>query len=301
MQYRFYTCDVFTDTRFGGNPLAVLTDASGLSTEQMQLIAREFNFSETAFVLPAEQGYTRKVRIFTRQQEHPFAGHPNIGTAFILALSGELGDIEEETRITFEEKAGLVPIRIRKSAPDQFWCELQAPEALSLGKALSVEQIAKILSLAPSDIEVSTHLPQQASVGLPFVMIELKSRAALENVNVNLDAARELMEEGIRPSLYTYIHSKDDFDIRGRMFAPLGGTDEDPATGSANCALAGLLTHYHPASEGEFSWHIAQGVEMNRPSILDARTKKQNNEVSAVWIAGNSVLVSEGQIQVDDI
>lgn len=298
MHYHFYTCDVFTETRFGGNPLAILPNATGLTTEQMQLIAREFNFSESTFVLPAEQGHTRKVRIFTRQQELPFAGHPNIGTAFVLASSGALGDIGPEMQITFEEKAGLVPITIRKLPGNQMWCELKAPEPLFLGKVQSVERMATILSLTPDDIESSIHLPQQVSVGLPFVITELKTRVALEKAAVNLDALRDLAAEGIRPSLYVYTRSNDAFDIRGRMFAPLGGTLEDPATGSANCALAGLLTHHHATSDGRFSWRIAQGVEMKRPSVLDARTQKQGGAVTGVWIAGNCVMVSEGQIEV---
>ncbi len=298
MHYHFYTCDVFTNTRFGGNPLAVLPNATGLSTEQMQLIAREFNFSESAFVFSAEQDHTRKIRIFTRQQELLFAGHPNIGTAFVLATSGALGDIGSEMQITFEEKAGVVPITIRKQSENQVWCELKAPESLVLDKTQSVERMATILSLAPDDIEISTHLPQRASVGLPFVITELKSRAALEKATVNLNALRDLAAEGIKPSLYVYTRSNGAFDIRGRMFAPLGGTLEDPATGSANCALVGLLTHYHTSTDDQFSWRIAQGVEMQRPSVLDARTQKQAGVVTGVWIAGNCVMVSEGQIEV---
>ncbi|MEM7343335.1 MAG: PhzF family phenazine biosynthesis protein [Chloroflexota bacterium] len=297
MSYHFHTCDVFTDTRFGGNPLAVITNAEGLTTEQMQLIAREFNYSESAFVLPAEQGHTNKVRIFTRQIEVPFAGHPNVGTAFVLAATGAFGDFETETTITFEEKAGLVPITIRKVADGKIWCELKAPEPLSLGKTFSAEQLAAILSLPPSAIKTETHLPQHASVGLPFIIIELQDRQALEAIAINLGEIRKLAAEGVRPSIYVYTHSRDEFDIRGRMFAPLGGTFEDPATGSANCALAGMLAHYHTDSDVQLNWHIAQGVEMQRPSILDARAQKQGGVVTGVWIAGLSVMVSQGEIE----
>src|SRR6185369_9130321 len=137
MRYRFYTCDVFTDTRFGGNPLAVLPEAQGLSDRQMQDIAREFNFSETAFVLPPERGQACRVRIFTTTLELPFAGHPNIGTAFVLATIGRFGPIGDPVTVTFEEKAGLVPIVIRR-AGDTFHCELSAPERLSLGAPVPV-------------------------------------------------------------------------------------------------------------------------------------------------------------------
>jgi trans-2,3-dihydro-3-hydroxyanthranilate isomerase len=296
MHYPFYTCDVFTDTRFGGNPLAVVLNAEGLTTEQMQLIAREFNYSETTFVLPPQAGHTRKVRIFNRQHEMPFAGHPNIGTAFTLATIGELG---ERNEVTFEEKAGLVPISIRREEGKAIWCELKAPETLSLGQTVAVERMAAILSLSPDEIITKTHVPQVASVGLPFVITELRDRSALEKIRVNPTILSELEAEGIRPSLFTYIHSHDDFDIRSRMFAPLAGTFEDPATGSANCALVGMLTHHNKANNGQFSWHIAQGVEMNRPSILDARTEKQEGVVTGVWIAGRSVMISQGTLQVD--
>jgi trans-2,3-dihydro-3-hydroxyanthranilate isomerase len=144
------------------------------------------------------------------------------------------------------------------------------------------------LSLNLDDIITTTHEPRVASVGLPFVITELKDHTALEKIKVNTTLLAELETEGIRPSLFTYIHSHDDFDIRARMFAPLAGTIEDPATGSANCALVAMLTHYNTAANGEFSWHIAQGVEMNRPSILDARTQKQKGEVTGVWIAGRT-------------
>jgi trans-2,3-dihydro-3-hydroxyanthranilate isomerase len=299
MRYKFYTCDVFTDIRFGGNPLAVVLDAEGLSNEQMQLIAREFNYSETTFVLPAESGHTNKVRIFHRKSEIPFAGHPNIGTAFTLATIGALGEFGHVTEIAFEEKAGLVPITIRKDEGKPIWCELKAPEGLFLGKTIAVEQIASILSLTANDIITKTHQPQVASVGLPFVITELKDRSCLEQVKINVNVLAELEAQGIRPSVFTYVHSHGDFDIRARMFAPLAGTLEDPATGSANCALVGMLTHYQSAESGTFRWRIAQGVEMNRASVLEARTEKQAGSVTGVWIAGSSVMVSEGTLEVD--
>lgn len=117
-------------------------------------------------------------------------------------------------------------------------------------------------------------------------------------INTRLNVTMMLVAEGFRPALYTYVQSCDEFNIRGRMFAPLGGTTEDPATGSANCALVGMLTHYNKANSGTFDWHIAQGVEMNRPSVLDARTEKKDGVVTGVWITGTCVMVSEGSIEV---
>jgi trans-2,3-dihydro-3-hydroxyanthranilate isomerase len=298
MRYRYFICDVFTDTRFGGNQLAVLPEASGLSDRQMQQIAREFNFPESTFVFPAEAGHTRKVRIFTPATEMPFAGHPNVGTAFVLATAGEFGPIEESVTVTFEEKAGLVPISIQKH-DGRIWCELSAPQRLSLGKAFSPEMLAAAVSLAPGDFVTRTHPPQVASIGLPFIIAELKDRGALERARTNIPGLEAIAAEGVVPDIHLYTLSGDDFDIRARMFAPFDGVPEDPATGSANCALAALLTQHKAERDGAFRWRIAQGVEMGRPSTLEARTEKRDGEVVGTWIGGASVLVSEGFIEVD--
>ncbi|MEM7535066.1 MAG: PhzF family phenazine biosynthesis protein [Chloroflexota bacterium] len=304
MRYRFYTCDVFTDTRFGGNPLAVVPDATGLSTGQMQQIAREFNYSESTFVFPAEQGHTRKVRIFTPTVEVPFAGHPNIGTAFVLAATGAFGEFEDETQITFEEKAGLVPITVRKQAEKPIWCELKAPQPVSMGQTISAESAATALSLTADDIVTTHHQPQVASVGLPFLIVELRDMAALGRAQANVAKLGTLKEAGITPDVHLYVRDGDgdydgDYDLRTRMFAPLDNVPEDPATGSANCALVGMLTALNAAQNGQFSWNIAQGFEMGRPSILDARTEKRDGVVNGVWIAGSSVMVSDGYMEVD--
>lgn len=297
MKVQFYTCDVFTDVRFGGNPLAVLPDATGLSSVQMQQIAREFNFSESTFVLPSHGGHTRHVRIFTPTQEIPFAGHPNIGTAFVLSSIGEIGNIDEGLNIVFEEKAGPVPISIRQVGAD-IWCELKAPEPLSLGQSIDLDLIAAALSLVSEDIVTSTHEPIVASVGLPFVIVELDSRLALERARSYLPAIEEIQGLGVMPDILLYVRSEDDFDIRAGVFAPLDGVPEDPATGSANCALAALLSHYKTESTGDFSWRIAQGVEMKRPSVLEARSVKRPYSGIDVWISGTCKMVSEGLIEI---
>ncbi len=298
MGYRYFICDVFTETRFGGNPVAVLPEAAGISDEQMQKIAREFNFSESTFVLPPEAGHTRRVRIFTPSYEIPFAGHPNIGTAFALAAAGEFGEIDESITVKFEEKAGVVPIAIQKRR-EGIWCELAAPQALSLGKIVSPKSLAMALSLTEDDIVTRAHAPQEASVGLSFVITELKGRSVLERARPNMDGVDALVAEGLSGALHVYTRSGDEFDIRARMFAPQGGVPEDPATGSASCTLAGLLAHLDPASGGAFSWRIAQGVAMGRPSVLDARSEKKDGAVVGTWVGGASVLVSEGTIEVD--
>lgn len=299
VEYRYYICDVFTDTRFGGNQLAVLPEARGLWDEQMQQIAREFNFSESTFVLPAEAGHTRRVRIFTPSTELPFAGHPNVGTAFVLATIGELGAIDQPITVTFEERAGLVPIEIRRGTDGAPWCELSAPELLSLGAAVPAQAVARAVSLAEDDLVTATHPPLVASVGLPFVMVELRDRATLERARINLEGFDALRAADIVPDVHLYVRDSGEFDLRARMFAPLDGVAEDPATGSANCALAGLLSHHDQATDGDFRWRIAQGVEIGRPSVLEARAAKRAGAVTATWVGGASVLVSEGRLYID--
>jgi trans-2,3-dihydro-3-hydroxyanthranilate isomerase len=299
VKYHYYICDVFTKTRFGGNQLAVLPQADGLRTEQMQQIAREFNFSETSFVFPAKAGHTRHVRIFTPAREIPFAGHPNVGTAFVLAAIGEFGKIKSSATVTFEEQAGLVSITIQRSQGKIASCELTAPQSLSLGKTLPVELVADAISVDTNDIVTKVHPPQVGSVGLPFIIVQLKDRSVLERTRINMSGFEVIKAQGIMPDIYFYTRVNDDFDIRARMFAPLSGVAEDPATGSANCALAGLLARYDEKANGDFTWRIAQGVEMGRPSTLIARAEKRNGVVQATRIGGPSVMVSEGVLQLD--
>ncbi|MFN8059050.1 MAG: PhzF family phenazine biosynthesis protein [Vicinamibacterales bacterium] len=297
MRYRFFICDVFADEPFGGNQLAVLPDAQGLGDEHMQRIAREFNFSESTFVWPAEHGHTRKVRIFTPTREVPFAGHPNVGTAFALAASGALGTLDGPLSVTFEEKAGLVPISIQRRGAS-IWCELQAPEPLTLGRVIPASVVASALGLAEDDVVTTAHEPVVASVGLPFVMVELRNRDALARARVVSPGFDAISAFGVVPDVHLYTRSGDDFDIRARMFAPFDGVPEDPATGSANCALVGLLAQLDSRTDSHLRWRIAQGVEMRRPSVLDASAEKRGGTVVATRIGGTSVLVAEGTIEV---
>lgn len=298
MKYRYCTCDVFTEKRFGGNQLAVLPEALGLSDIQMQQIAREFNFSETAFVLPPEKGQTRKVRIFTPTTEVPFAGHPNIGTAFVLAEIGELGKDKLPGAICFEEKAGLVPIEIQIDINGPTVFELKAPQTLTLDVFTSIALLAGALSLNENDFVSTTHPPSVASVGLPFLFAEVRDTSVLARVRINTEAF-ELLAKSAVPYIHVYTWKPGSSKIQARMFAPLDGVSEDPATGSANCALAALLAHHNPDSSGEFSWRIFQGKEMGRSSLLKVRARKENGCVIASWVAGSCVMVCEGHIDVD--
>ena len=305
MKYQYYICDVFTETRFGGNQLAVLPKAEGLTPEQMQQITREFNFSESTFVFPASAGHTRRVRIFTPASEIPFAGHPNVGTAFVLATAGEFGEINSPHTVVFEEDAGLVSVTIHAAEGKIVSCELTAPQPLSFGEIVEPELVASAVSVNRDEIVTDTHDPQVCSVGLPFVFTELRNRAALERARINMSGFEAIRDVGVNPQMYLYTRVNEPesdgqvFNIRARMFAPLSGVAEDPATGSANCTLGGLLAYHEEVTNGMFSWRIAQGVEMGRPSTLVARAEKKEGDVTGMWIGGAAVLVSEGTIYLD--
>ncbi len=301
MRCRFHICDVFTARRFGGNQLAVLPDAAGLDPTVMQRIAREFNYSETTFVLPPEDHrHTRRVRIFTPQAEIPFAGHPNIGTAFVLAATGAVKPTDDAAGLIFEEAAGLVPVTVRFEKGTPVYSELVAPRSLSLGAALPAEAVARSLSLAPEAIVTTTHAPRMASAGLPFLFVELRDRRALGEAQIRLDEHAEVMRAAGTEGLFVYTRDTDDADLQARMFAPLHGVAEDPATGSAAVALAGLLAACAPAAEAELTWRIAQGIEMGRPSLLETRARKVAGQVVELRVGGCSVLVAEGWIEAGE-
>ena len=297
-KYEYYICDVFTQQKFSGNQLAVITDAEGLSDHDMQNIAREFNFSESTFVFPSEKENTRKVRIFTPRSEVPFAGHPNIGTAFILAETGIFGDFAQSIDVVFEEKAGNVPIKINKDHCGYIWCELSAPAPLSLGKVATVDLASEVLSIEAGDINVTTHYPQVASVGLPFLFVELQSLEALSQAQIDLTKLQRLLQEGFPSYIHIYCRDVKDFDIRCRMFAPLDGVPEAPATGSANAALIALLSHCDQRSDLEDKWKISQGSEIGRPSVLHGRAQKIGGTVNEVNLGGYSVMVCKGTISI---
>lgn len=297
-KYRYITCDVFTTSRFGGNQVAVLPDADGLSTREMQQIACEFNYSESTFVTAASDVLERHVRIFTPTAEIPFAGHPNVGTAFVLAVNGEFGEFDDSITVRFHEGAGIVPLSISRDDNGLLSCELEAPQSLTLGDPVEVGRAAAALSLKDDDVLTTTHPPIVAGVGLPFLIVELASMHALERARPNINVMEDLRDSGITPDIHLYVRTNDEFDIRTRMFAPLDGVLEDPATGSANCALVALLTARDPAFATGGNWRIAQGVEMRRPSVLEARTTLQDGRIRT-WIGGNCVSVAEGNLLVD--
>jgi trans-2,3-dihydro-3-hydroxyanthranilate isomerase len=295
MRYRFMTCDVFTERRFGGNQLAVLPEADGLTEPQMQAIAAEFNYSETTFVLPpADPAHLARLRIFTPRAEMPFAGHPTVGTALVLAWLGRVPDGGE---LVLEELAGPVPVRIRKGGSRAAFAEFSAPAAATHGAPLAVAPLAEALGLAAADLVSLGGLPCVASCGAPFLLVELASRAAL--ARANLDARTELPAGATGVHLFTRETGDVAIDLRARMFAPAHGVPEDPATGSAAAALAGFLGGLPGLADGWHSWRIAQGIEMGRPSLIAARADREHGKVREVRVGGSAVPVAEGTIEVE--
>ena len=297
MQRRYITVDVFTKQVFGGNPLAVVLDAEGLTTSQMQAVATEFNYSETTFVLPPrEASHTAHVRIFTARTEVPFAGHPNVGTAVVLAQELEAKSNSPVDRFLFEEAAGLVPIRLLRENGKVVGAEFTAPEPLSVRSSVSVDDAAECLSLAPTDISIATHQPRVLSVGLPFLVAELTTRDALRRAKPSLLAHERVLPPIGTDAIYAYVRGAGTGELHARTFAPLDASIEDPATGSATAAAIAHLTALLPEPDTELAWRVEQGVDMGRPSLLLGRTEKRDGLVTAVHIAGYAVRVMHGEL-----
>ncbi|HEX2115909.1 MAG TPA: PhzF family phenazine biosynthesis protein [Alphaproteobacteria bacterium] len=292
-EFSFVTVDVFTDQRFGGNPLAVFPDARGLSDAEMQWLATEFNLSETTFVLPpADPAHTARVRIFNTTHEMPFAGHPNVGTGYVLAQQGR----DKDGVLLFEEIAGLVEVKIERAGATITGATIAAPKPLSLGAKLPAELIARCAGLAASDVITAAHPPLVATVGNPFVIAEI-SAAALARAVPDLAAFRKAVGEtpALEGRLAIYLYTRDGTKIRARMFAPLAGTVEDPATGSAATPLAALLLSL--GKEQSATYDIVQGVEMRRPSLLRAAARRTADGIRAT-VGGGCVPVLSGKATV---
>jgi trans-2,3-dihydro-3-hydroxyanthranilate isomerase len=296
MQRRYVTVDVFTDRAFGGNPLAVVLDAGGLSTAQMQAIAVEFNYSETTFVLPPrDTGNDAQVRIFTVTREIPFAGHPNVGTAFVLAATAA----KPPARLKFEEGAGLVAVEIVQDAGRVVGAELTAPQPFMQMSQVSSEQAAACASLSTAEIRIDGHPPVIVSVGMPFLVVELTSRDALRRATPDAAAfAQTLPCDG---AFAVYLYTRDvppaekPTDLQARMFHPgSSGLTEDPATGSATVAAAALLANLAGERDGELKLRIGQGVDMGRPSLLLTRVRKANGAIISAHVGGGCVQMMEG-------
>ncbi len=298
----FTTVDVFTSTRFEGNPLAVITDARGLDDAVMQKIAAEFGYSEITFVLPPENPEnTARVRIFTPISEIPFAGHPNVGTAYVLGQQPEVFGKPVGSALRFEEKAGLVCVDLKRDSNQVLSASIRAPQPLSTGRTISPETVARCVSIPAEAVRTSTHSPMVVSVGLDFVVAELADLSALALARPNLAYFKEAAGQNRKGnhdfSLFVYVRSSESpWHVRARMFAPLDNVAEDPATGSASAALGAYLVSLVPETDIVRSLTIEQGVEMGRRSLINIDVTKSAGKITDVAIGGSCVPVITGEI-----
>ncbi|MEO0377246.1 MAG: PhzF family phenazine biosynthesis protein [Cyanobacteria bacterium P01_A01_bin.17] len=298
MRYRFFTVDVFTERIFGGNPLAVFPEAQGLNPAQMQQIARELSLSETAFVFPPEtpEG-THRLRIFTPGIELPFAGHPTIGSACVLAKFDPTA--QAGMKIVFEEGVGAISVDVTDGQIP--FAQFSAAEMPEFGPPPpSQAELAALLSLQPSDLSIEGWSPQSVSCGVPFLFIPLCDRPTLSKAHLDLLKWKSLLADYWAPHVYVFTPEPEveSADFRARMFAPAMDIQEDPATGAAVTAFAGYLGRRKAATSGTFRWAIEQGVEMGRPSLLRVEADLQNGEFVAIRVGGHAVMVSQGEMTV---
>lgn len=304
MKIDYATVDVFTDTRFCGNPLAVVPDARGIAETLIQRIAAEFNYSESAFVLPAtDPSHTARVRIFTPKQELPFAGYPNVGTAFLLSRQGQVFGKSVGDTMSFEEKAGLVNVAVLRGTGEAFGAAILAPGPLEIGVEIPSEIFAACVSLGVNDIRVSTHRPHFLSVGSPFAVAEVADLEVLATARPGFAAISEAAER-YRPakgrfSVFLYARISRGIErLRARAFAPLSNTIEDPATGSAAATLAAYLMHLDPRRDSEREIEVEQGVEMGRRSLITLQVRKSAGSIESVRISGRCIPVMRGSIDM---
>jgi trans-2,3-dihydro-3-hydroxyanthranilate isomerase len=285
---------------FGGNQLAVFPEADELETRVLQAIARELNLSETVFVFPpANPAHTRRLRIFTPAAELPFAGHPTIGTAFVLASIGEVRLAASGASIVFEEGVGPVPVSIRAQDGRPGYCELTAAQLPEEGPAPPpLEEIASALSLRPEDLLADPAPPRALSCGVSYLFVPVRDEQTLGRARINPGAWERSLSSWWASSVFPFAFTggRNGVDLRARMFAPAFGVPEDPATGSACAALAGFLAPAGAPESGTLRWVVEQGVEMGRPSRLHVSCDREGGRISAVRVGGSSVLVSEGRL-----
>lgn len=302
MSRRYAVLDVFTNQMLSGNPLAVVLDAEGLDDGQMQKIAAEFNLSETVFVLPPENPtHSARLRIFTPSRELPFAGHPTVGTAILLAHE-RFGDIEkdQDSVVVLEQEIGAVRcgVKLKPNAAGfaEFDCPRQSkPHGISLGDK---SEVAAALNLNASDIGFENHRPTAFEAGVPYAFVPVRNMAALQRAKPDAKSWAAAFGNGDHNAAYVYCRETQfhDAGFHARMFAPNFGISEDPATGSAVAAFAGVVKSHDDLPDGTHFIRIEQGFEMNRPSLIDLEIDIQNDELKATRIGGQAILVARGEL-----
>jgi trans-2,3-dihydro-3-hydroxyanthranilate isomerase len=302
---RFIQVDVFTDTPFCGNPLAVILNGDGLTGDQMQAIAREMNLSETTFILPPTDASAHvKVRIFTPQIELPFAGHPVVGTSYVLITEGLLPRPAESFAIQLELGVGVLPVDIAcaDGAVAQVIMTQRAPQFLTELPLDDVGHLARGLGIETQDL-LSAGLPTQlVSTGLPQLMVPVRSLAAIQAIELKLDILHTICERYETHSIYAFTCETvtASAHVHTRLFAPLAGVLEDAATGSASGALGAYLVHHRVFGGEAEVIHLEneQGYEMGRPSRILIEVSRNGGAISRVRVGGQVVKVMDGTIYV---
>ncbi len=297
MKRRFVTLDVFTTHRHAGNPLAVVLDADGLDTAAMQAITREFNLSETVFVSPpANPAHRAAIRIFTPGQELPFAGHPTVGTAVLLALRDRVEGWPADI-MTLEETVGLVPCAVSVSREGSGHAVFTLPKLpVATPGPASQAAIAAVLGLDESEIGFDRHRLGAFSAGVPFSLVPVASLAAVERIKLDLSRWAEATKPAEQPNAFVYCRETVEagHQYHARMFWPSAGIVEDPATGSAVAAFAGAVMAFDRPGDGEHRLVIEQGYEMGRPSQITLELTVAGGALVSARIGGSAIMVSEG-------
>lgn len=299
MPRRFVTLDVFTDKALAGNPLAVVLDTEGLDVARMQAIAQEFNLSETVFVSPPSEARQRAdIRIFTPARELPFAGHPTVGTAVLLAILDQDG---EPGAVAFglSEKMGIVPCAVEVESAVKGSARFRLPRLpFTWGKGRETTDCAWALGLDPTEIGFDRHVPSRHSAGVAYDLVPVASLDALARAKPQGEAFDKAFGDSDHPSAYVYtrLPNADGLRFRARMFGPGMGVAEDPATGSAAAAFAGALMQCEPLGEGEHDIVIEQGVEMGRPSVISLQMVIKDGALVSAEIGGYAIMVSRGEL-----
>jgi trans-2,3-dihydro-3-hydroxyanthranilate isomerase len=296
---RFATYDVFTDAPFAGNPLAVVFDADKLADAQMQAIAREFNLSETIFICkPADARHAASVRIFTPGKELPFAGHPTVGGAIALAEKRHGRDELKDVLIVLEEEIGPVRCGVKIAVAGASFAEFTVPRlSASAGADPTPEAAAHALGLAPADIGFGAHVPSLFSAGVPFAMVPVSDIDALVRAKPSGGDFSAALGAG-EVFVYTRAERTEAHAFHARMFAPELGIAEDPATGGAAAAFAGVLARFEDLPDGWHTLPILQGAEMGRPSLIGLEVEIKDAALAGARIAGKAVKVSEGTLHL---
>ncbi len=294
--------DVFTETALAGNALAVVLDAAGLDDDQMQAIAREFNLSETVFVLPAENPvHSARLRIFTPTSELPFAGHPTVGSAVLLAtLKAADGAPGKEMMLLFEEAVGSIRCGVFITGERAGHAIFDVPALPSPVPAeFDRDAVAAALGLLPGEVGFENHKPSAWSAGVPYVFVPVSGLEAIGNARPNTAAwAGAFGSPAAAAWLYCRETEGSTNNFHARMFAPGFGINEDPATGSAAAAFAGVVRRFDGPPSGGHRYVIEQGFEMGRPSLMTLEIDVAGGEIAAVRIGGNAVIVAEGTLLV---